>query len=196
MSTFTQEQVDAAVSKAVADATAPLQTKLAELESVSKESEVGKAVADAVAPLNEQIADLQTKLDTATVEKAAADEAKAAVEAWWETAIAEKVEGDAAAARKDERLAKLKEVAPEGAHAYLDENADRFAAMSDEDFTARIEEYGVVAKKEEAPATFIPAATALQAAREGGAGGAGTQTGSMLGELSSLRRSLTDPRTL
>lgn len=194
MSEFTQEQVDAAIADAVAKATAPLQTRLAELEAAAQETEVGKAVSEATAPLNEQIAELQQKLDAEVMARTTAEEAKAEVETFWSEAIAAKVAADEADARKDDRLAKLKEVAPEGAHAYLDENADRFAAMSDEDFEARIEEYRTITAKAE-PGSEIPQATALTAAREG-AGVAGTKPGSMLSELPTLRRSLTDPRTL
>lgn len=194
MSEFTQEQVDAKVAEAVEAATATLKTQLAELESKQQETEVGKAVSEATAPLNEQIADLQSKLDAEVMARTTAEEAKAEVETFWSTAIAEKTAADESAARKDERLAKLKEVAPEGAHAYLDENADRFAAMSDEDFDARIEEYRTITAKAEG-SSEIPSTTALTAAREG-AGVAGTQPGSMLSELGSLRGALTDPRTL
>jgi hypothetical protein len=194
MSEFTKEQVDAAVAEAVEAATASLKTKLAELESAAQETEVGKAVAEATGPLNDQIADLQAKLDAEVLARTTAEEAKTEVEEFWTKAIADKEEADAVAARKDERLTKLKEVAPEGAHAYLDENADRFAAMSDEDFDARIEEYRTITAKAD-PGSEIPTTTALTAAREG-ASGAGTQPGSMLSELGSLRSSLTDPRTL
>lgn len=194
MSEFTKEQVDAAVAEAVEAATSALKTQLAELESKQQETEVGKAVSEATAPLNEQIADLQSKLDAEVMARTTAEEAKTEVETFWSEAIAAKTAADEADARKDERLAKLKEVAPEGAHAYLDENADRFAAMSDEDFDARIEEYRTITAKAE-PGSEIPSATALTAAREGATGSA-TQPGSMLSELGSLRSSLTDPRTL
>lgn len=189
---YTQEQLDAAIRDAVDAATGPMQARITELESVQQETEVGQAIAEAVEPLNVQVAELQQQLDTAVVEKAAADQAKADLEAWWSNAITEQTEAEAAAARKDERLGKLKEAAPEKAHAYLEENADRFAAMSDDDFEARLEEYRAIASADGDPA--IPTATALTAAREGAA--TGTPAGSMLGELSSLRRTLTDPRTL
>ncbi len=199
MTTFTQEQMDAAVAAAVAEATTAatadteaLKTRVAELESAQQSTEVGKAVADATAPLSTQIADLQGQLDEAVLARTAAEEAKTNLEEWWKTEIEAHQTAEAAAARKDERVTKVKEAAsfPDE---YLEANADRFAAMSDEDFEARLEEWRTIAPA--AAATPIPGETVLTAAREG-ANGATTNNGSMLGELGSLRHSLTDPRTL
>jgi hypothetical protein len=186
MGQFTQEELDAAI----AAATTPLQTRLAELEAAAQETEVGKAVADATEPLNTRITELEGQLDATTIEKAAAEEAKTKVEEFWATAVAEHEAATVAAARRDERLTKLKEVAPEKAHEYLESNADRFAAMADEDFDARIEEYRAIAAKE-GGSDEIPVQTALVAARESAA----PANGSMLGEIPNLRRAL-DPRTL
>lgn len=191
MTTFTQEQMDAAVAEATA-ASEALAKRVAELEAAQQETEVGKAVAEATAPLSTEIADLQSKLDEAVLARQAAEEAKTNLENWWAEQITAHQEAEAAAARKDERVAKVKEAAsfPDE---YLEANADRFAAMSDEDFEARLEEWRTIAP---APAsTQIPGDTALTAAREGAAGGS-TNKGSMLSELGSLRHSLTDPRTL
>ena len=190
--TYTQEQLEAAVKeaaeKAVAEATAPLQEKISAFEAAQADSEVGKAVAEATAPLNEQITALQTQLDEAVLAKTAADEAKAATEQFWTDAIAEHESAEAAAARKDERLAKVKEATnfPED---YLTENAARFAAMSDEDFEARLGEWSAIAPKADAT---IPVTTNLQAARDAAVN---ANSGSALGELRNLR-GLSDPRTL
>lgn len=186
---FTQEDLDAAV----AAATTPLQTRLAELEAAAQETEVGKAVTEATAPLQQQITDLQAELDEAVLARTTAETAKADTDKWWTDAINEKTEADRIEACRADRLEKVREVAafPEE---YLEKNADRFAAMSDEDFEARLEEYRTIAAKEEG-SEAIPTATALTAAREGAAG-AKQFAGSMLSELPSLRHALTDPRTL
>lgn len=178
--TFTQEQVQAQIDAAVGQARAAFEQTLAEAEAANKTAE-----------LETQVTELQAQLDAIVVEKAQIEEAKAAVEKFWADAIVEHENTVVADARKDERLDKLKEVSPEGAHAYLEANADRFAAMSDDDFAARIEEYTTIAAKDDG--TPIPTTTALTAARESAGGKA---AGSMLSELPNLRTALSDPRTL
>lgn len=198
MSTFTQEQVDAAVAEAVQAATekmaadqAALQAKVTELESAQQETEVGQAVAAATTPLNERISELEAELDAATVAKAAAEQAKAEVETFWAEAIAETEKTAELEAKKAERLEEIKDFKlPDE---FVAARADSFAAMSDEDWAARIEEWKAIASLE--GSSTIPGATALTASREGGTGGT-NHNGSMLSELPSLRRSLTDPRTL
>lgn len=191
MDTLTKEEHEAAladaVAKAIAEATAPLSAKIAEFEAAQADSEVGKAVAEATAPLTEQITSLQTQLDEAVLARTAAEEANATQEKFWADAIAEQEAADTAAARKDERLAKVRETAnfPEE---YLTENADRFAAMSDEDFEARLGEWSTIAPK---ATVVIPSTTGLHASREE----ATTINGSALGELRNLR-GLADPRTV
>lgn len=197
MTTFTQEQLDAAVAeavaKAVAEATAPLQEKITQFESAQAESEVGQAVAEATAPLNEQISQLQSELEAAVLAQTAAEQAKAEIEQFWAEAIAEKEAAEAAEARKEERLAKIREVAnfPED---FLEKNADKYAAMSDEDFEARLEELAEQAKTiAEKVGTGVPSTTALTAARETGGS---TNPGSSLSELKNFRRSLVNPSSL
>lgn len=196
MSTYTQEQMDAAIAAAVAkatsEATASLQSKLDALEAASKESEVGKAVeaavAEAITPLQSQVSDLQKQLDDATVARTAAETAKAEVEAFWADAVAKAEQEQTVAARKDERIAKIRD-AKVFDDAYIEANADRFAAMSDEDFAARMEEWAAAVPK---TTTFIPTATALTAARQDGAP---ANQGSALSELKKFRGAF-DPRTL
>lgn len=191
MTTFTKEQVDAAIAEAVTKATAPLQEKIATLETASEESKVGSAVAEAVEPLQAQIATIQAELEAAVQAQKVAEDAKAETDKFWAEAI-EKAEAEkVAAARKDERLAKVREVAnfPEE---FITKNADRYAAMSDDEFNARVEEWAEQARSlAEKGGTPVPTATALQTERK-----PNDNQGSALGELRSLRASLTDPRTL
>lgn len=192
MTTLTQEEheaaLQAAVEKAVSEATAPLTEKIAAFEAAAADSEIGKAVADATAPLNDKITEIQTALDEAVLARTAAEAKVTEVETFWADAIAAQTEAEAAAARKDERLAKVRETAtfPED---YLTEHADRIAAMSDEDFEARLGEWSIIAPK---ASVTIPATTGLQAAREAATA---TNQGSALGELRNLR-GLADPRTV
>lgn len=185
--TYTEAELDAKVEAA----TSGLNAKLAELEGSQRQSEVDQALNDAKAEADAKVAELQAQLDSAVVEATTAKEEKVAIEEFWASAIEEETKNKEIAARKDSRLEKIAEVAslPEE---YLEKNADRFAAMSDEDFNARLEEWKVIASKTE---TTIPKRTALTAAREDG-GNSNNNSGSMLGEIAGMRRHLVDPRTL
>lgn len=179
--TYTEAELKAAVDKAVAEATAEMQAKLAELANSQAEAASAQAKSD----LEAQVADLQAKLDAAVLEAAQAKEEKENLQKAWDEEKAAEEEAKALAARRDERLAKVKEVAnfPED---YLEQNGDRFAALSDEDFEARLEEWRVIAKKEEK----VPAKTSFKAARED------KETESALSALRELRAVGADPRTL
>jgi hypothetical protein len=183
--TFTEVELQAAVELAVAEATAPLQARVTELESSQHQSTLERAVAEAKAEAEAAISELQAKLDAAVLEAAQAKEAKEAAEAAW--AAEKQAEEDAKelAARKEQRLSQVREVAcfPEN---YLADNADRFAALAEDEFNARLEEWKAIAVREGG----VPASTSLKASREE------PVNGSMLGELGNFRRSLVDPKTV
>lgn len=196
MKSYTEDELRGAVQAAVNLAVSEMRTELDSLKSEAHAAETAAAVdariAEAVAPLEAKVVELQTQLDAAVLE-AAAEKARA------DAFEAEKVAAAEAAtleARKDERLAKVKEVAnfPEE---YLTANADRFVAMSDEDFEARIEDYRQIAAK--ATGTEgLPAKTALTATLDGGSGGGagGGKPTSAVRDLFAMRRAGVDPRTL
>lgn len=195
---FSQEQVDAAVAKAVAEATGPLNKRLEELQASAKETEVGKAVADALAPKEAEIADLQSRLDAAEARATKAESEFNDFKASIEAAKKEEEEAKTREARKAERSQKVKD-AKVFSDEYVEQNADRFAAMSDEDFDARMAEWKVIASKSDGGnggegGEQIPGKTGFQASREGS--GDGAFKGSALGELSTLRGALSDPRTI
>lgn len=188
---FTQEQVDELIAKAVTDATAPLQAQLDDLGKAVQETEVGKAVAAATEPLEAQIEELQKKVDDAEVAKTAAETAKAELEAFWTTAITESEEAAARETRKGERVeaAKAAGVLTED---YITEQADRLADMSDEEFAARIDEWKVIAEQAKTTSK-IPGDTTFTASRET----ASNHEGSALGVLRDMRKNRkSDPRTL
>jgi vacuolar-type H+-ATPase subunit I/STV1 len=164
--TYTEEELQAAIE----EKTAELSARIEEMESAARASEVDAKVEAAKAEAQAEIAELRTQLDTAVLEAEAAKSEKDAVIAYLtEIAAAEKAAAEIAA-RREERLAKVKEVAsfPD---TYLEANADRFAAMSDEDFELRCAEWASMSTKAPvAPAAddTLPTGTALQAAREDG----------------------------
>ncbi len=195
MKTYTEDElrgaVQAAVNAAVSDMRAELDSLKSEATAAETAAQVDTRIADAKAPLEAKVIELQTQLDAAVLE-AAAEKARA------DAGDAEKaaaVEAATLEARKDERLAKVKEVAnfPEE---YLTANADRFVAMSDEDFEARIEDYRQIAAK--ATGTDgLPGKTALIATLDSGAGAGGSgKPTSAVRDLFAMRRAGVDPRTL
>lgn len=185
LKTYTEDELRAAIDAAVGDLRGELDTFRASQEAQAVEARITKAVTEATEPLSTQVSELQAKLDASVLETAA-EKAKA------DALEAEKVaaaEAATVAARKDERLTKVKEVAnfPE---AYLDSNADRFAAMSDEEFEARLEEYRQIAVK--ATGTDgLPLKTALKATT-----GTDSKPTSAVADLFAMRRAGIDPRTL
>lgn len=189
MPEFTQADIDAAV----AAATSPLQQRLTELEAQAQESEVGKAVSTAVADKETQITDLQTQLDTATAGRTAAESKLTETEQFWTDAIAAHQEAVTIAARKETRLgqaAELKVFSDE----YIAQNADRFAAMSDDDFAARIEEWKLIAAQHDVgEGSKPPAKTAMVASRTDQSSG---DKGSALSRLAELRTRNVDLRTV
>ena len=159
--TYTQDDLDAAVSAGKVD----LQKRLDELEAQAQQSEVGKAVADAVAERETRIGELQNQLDAAQAAKTAAESSVVETTKFWDEAILAHELEVQLAARRDERVAKAKESGIFDEE-YILANADRFAAMSDDDFASRIDEWRLIASKAaEKPSSGIPATTALTAAR-------------------------------
>jgi hypothetical protein len=184
---FTEEEVKAAVDRAVAEATSSLTQKITELQQSQQSKALEDAVVEAKAEVQVEIDDLTAKLDAAVLEAQQAKEAKEALQTAWDSEKEVAEEARLFASRREDRVAKVREVEcfPDD---YVEQNADRFAAMSDEDFDARLEEWKALLDKDEP----IPKKTALTASREGN----GNSNTSMLGELRNLRRVFSDPTIL
>jgi hypothetical protein len=185
--TFTQEDIDAAI----AVATGSLQKRLSELESQAQETEVGRAVAEAIAAKDTEISTLQQQLDTATAERTAVESKLAETETFWTDAVTAQQAAVELAERREKRMAEAK-AAGVFDEDYLTKNADRFAAMSDDDFAARLDEWRLIAAKSGSGASSSqPVQTALvaSAANENPARSA-------LSFIPELRLSGVDPRTL
>lgn len=185
---FTREEVETAVAAATAD----LQKRLDELGAQVRDTEVGRAVADAVAARETEVSDLQAKLDAAEAARTAAENKLTETEQFWADAIATAEEAAQVAARREGRVAEAKK-AGVLSDAYVDENADRFAAMTDEDFRNRLDEWKAIAAATAGKtSTDIPAHTALQAVRDTSE----DQPKSALAYIGALRRDRVDPKTL
>lgn len=182
--TFTQEDVDAAVAAATSD----LQKRLDELGAQVQETEVGRAIADAVADKDTQISDLQSQLDAAEAARNAAENQLTEVSQFWADAIAEHEQELELTAKREERTTKARE-AGVFSDEYITENADRFAAMSDGDFAARLDEWRLIASKAGTTTSAEPKRTALVAS-------AAETPKTRLGFIGELRAARVDPRNL
>lgn len=125
-----------------------LTAKVAELTKASEESELESRFSEEKAELEAQVADLQGKLDASVLDAENARTELTNIVSYLEAEDAAATELAAAEARKEERVDRVKEVAnfPEE---YLTENADRFAAMADEDFEKALEDWSKIAPKPE-----------------------------------------------
>lgn len=179
--TYDKAQVDelvaAAVAEAVRTATDPLKERIAELEAGRDEGALLEAIAavvtEATTPLQEQVTELQSKLDTSEAEKAAAVQKLADVTAYLEAEV-EKTELEE---KKTARRAEAEEIAPFD-EKYLDEEAERFAAMSDEDWGKLTASWKLVAEKSGTPPPKKdPTADAMHGSRQSGGGGGGEGAG-------------------
>lgn len=175
---------EATIKAAVDEATKPLLARIAELEKSAETSEQEAAVAAVRAEYEGKLSDLQAQLDGKVLEAQTEKERADLLVAWLEGEKEAQEQAAELASRKDERLAKIKEVAsfPDE---YLSEHAERFAAMSDDDFATTLESWKAIgAKKDGEAGDRIPSGTALHAARDSEP----ARGGSALKEVIGLRR--------
>lgn len=184
--TYTQEEHDALASQV-----ASLEATVAEMTKAAGASEIEARIADVEAKAKADVADAQGKLDTAVLEAQAAKDELANVNAFLAAEVASATEAAEIEARRETRIAAVKEFAsfPD---AYLDEHADRFVAMSDEDFAAALDDWKAIAPAKAAGDETIPNVTAMTASRST------TDSGSKsaLSEVMNLRFAGVDTRTV
>lgn len=165
LTTFSEEEVAAKIAAAVSSATSELSAKVTELEGAQASSQIETRIAEARAEGEAKVAELQAALDAKAIEAQAEKERADKLETE-KTEVATKAEADA---RRDERVAKAKEVAGFNDD-YLIANGDRFAAMSDEEFATAVEGWTEARTAALATATTdpskVPVTTALTATRE------------------------------
>lgn len=168
MSTFTKEDLDAAV----AEATAPLLEELNTLKSSQEEQEINARIEELKTEHASQVAELQAQLDSAVLErdtsKGQYDELVAALE----SAEAAEVEAAIFAAVREERIAQVKEVAS-FSDEHIEASADRWAAMEQDafeaslsDWSAAVESAKAVQSGEESGEEALSFQTAFQASQE------------------------------
>jgi len=109
--------------------------------------------------------DLRGKLDVADAAKLAAEQAKATVETDFETFKTETAEREAAAGRKDARIAAVQEKAKHLTDDWFtDERVERIIAMKDEDFDVYVSDLASVvpAGEDGAKLREVPRETAMK----------------------------------
>lgn len=172
VNTYTQEEFDAALEAALSPVKAELEALRADADASAVETQITEIREQAQAEVEE----LQKKLDNAVLAEQAAKDERDAIVAWLESEAQAAAEAAALAERREERVGRVKEVAsfPED---HLAANADRWAAMSDEDFDALLADYEAAAKAslngkgeeledEGSDSVDAPAATAMKASRD------------------------------
>lgn len=139
---LTQADLDAAVVEAVAAATKPLQDELTTLKASKEEVEIQTRIDEATAALKTELDELKTNLDVAVAESTASKDELTNTISYLEGVKTEAEALVALAAARDERVAKVAEVAtfPED---HVTANADRWALMAEEDFDAMIASFKV-----------------------------------------------------
>ena len=152
--TYTQEELDAAVAAAVKEIQARLEMSETQ-ESFAKEKEA----------LEARIEELQVQLDKAVLETEQAKTDGESVLAFLTQAKADEEEAEQKEAKKNDRKEKMKKYAFQDE--YVEANAERWAAMSDEQFDAYLAdlESSGARKSEDTESTEeeIPAETAMTA---------------------------------
>lgn len=188
---YSEDEVQALVTAAVADATKELSTELDSFKSTQTAAEWEAKITEAKAELEQQIEQLKSELDTKVIE---AEEAKKAHEGLVAQINEEnekvKLEAEVEA-RKADRVKAVSEAVPSFPETHLTENAERWAKMDDEAFEALLTDYKAVAEKATV-VTSLPPLTALRATREDGV----DKTTSAAKAVIRMREAGVDPREL
>lgn len=185
MAELSDEEIQAKIDQAVAAATAPLQSRINELTAAADDAAIDAKVAAATEALVAEKADLQTQLDAAMAAKTAAETELAEFKSTLETMAREADEAAALATAKAERVDEVTKLNVFD-EKYIDTHADRFAAMSAEEWAANVESWKLIATAR--PATT---STAFRASRQPDSG----QPASHLHLIGEMRGAGQDTRT-
>lgn len=161
----TVQYSDEEVAKLVADATAQLSARIQELESAAQSSEIDARVAAVHEEDAKIIEDLRTQLDLAVLAKEKVASDFESFKAEIEQVEADKIATAALLAKREERLKIVREVTS-FSEDRLQANADRYAAMEDDDFESIVEDYRAVTGKKTPVSDKLPNRTALVASRD------------------------------
>lgn len=180
MKTYSEDELRAEVDRAVAEATGPLSAQLAELQGKETQAHIDAAVAAAVDEAQGRITELEASLDAEVIKANQATEQYDQLVTFLAEKAAEAERQALVAARRTERVGQVSEVA-NFSEEYLESNADRWADMDDEAFTAYLADLQATTEAAKAAlsktdgdagdkASTVPAATAMTAAATAPAG--------------------------
>jgi hypothetical protein len=166
MKTYTETEFTEAVQEAVAPVKAAADQEIAQLKSEldelrnAQEAEAAQGELDAI----------RTQLDAAEARASEAEARVAEILAWLDTESAAAEAAAVLETLKTERRAAVAESAS-FSDEYIDSNIDRWAALSDEDFAALVEDWKAISASSKASVegetgTKIPAETAMSHTRE------------------------------
>lgn len=191
VSMFTQEDMDAAVANAVT----PLKDTIADLQKKMEAEAAADAHASEKAELEAKINEFQVQLDKAVLDATSAKTEYDNLVAFLNETIAAAEAEEAQKAKKAGRVQKMKTYA--FSDEQVEERADRWAAMSDEEFDTYVSDLEALGAKAVAEAedaqTTLPTATAMTAAAE--VKNHGDKSSAMRSVLSMSRRGI-DPATI
>lgn len=137
--TYSQDELDTAIEKAVSEAVAPLQTKIAGLETSQAEGEIQAQLESVKADADAKVSEAQDALDKAELAKTAAEQEVADIKAYLEAVKTEAEEAAALEARKGEVLEKAK--AAGFKDEYIAERIEGWAQKSDEEIASMVEDW-------------------------------------------------------
>lgn len=189
--TFTDQEVQALVTAAVAEATKDLSKELDDVKASQTVSEFESKVAQAQADADAKVEEIQAQLDAKVIEAEAAKTAFEELTTFLTTESA-RIDAEAAASARSEERVKAVAEAATFPDEYLTANTDRWASMDDAAFESLLADYKSMGEKTAAGDKGIPKGTALQATRETKGNGAA----SAAIEVMRLRGTGSDPRTL
>lgn len=190
---YTEEQHAAAVKAAVDEAVAAARTEAAATISDLQKAQHAAAIAAAVAEATEasaaEVSRLQAELDAKTLEAAAEKASREALETAQAEALAAAERAAEIATLRDERAAAVREIAKfDGVEELVTASADRWAAMTDEDFAVVTDGLKAVVAKVPAPTNRpIPRAATAMTASEEAAPATGASSGSVLRDIRDAR---------
>jgi len=194
--TYTSQEVEALVAAAVAKSTEDLSQELSELKVTKESADTEGKIAAAKADADAQVTEIQKRLDEAVIEAQQVKQERDEIVAYFtevEAAEAMKAEIES---RQEERALRVAAIVtfPEE---YVTERAEKWAALSDEDFDATLADYKALAEKigQKPESQGIPHVAAMHATRETNGSGNG-KVGSAVREVLALRQLGVDPRDI
>lgn len=139
METYTQSDLDAAVNAAVA----PLQSELSALREAGQREEIASQIDAVREEAAAEVAELKNKLDEAVLRADSAEAEMANLVAFLEKAQAD-AEAEALKAQVKEERAQALRDNTSFSDEYIEERIEDFAAMTEEVFAARLEDFKVL----------------------------------------------------